>query len=166
MEKRFITKIGALTKAIKICPAVMFAAKRTERVIGRIICLTLSIRVINWERAIGVLKGTRWAKKWFVLLRALKSQKANQRGKAKDRVKAMWAVSVKTYGKRPIKFRVKININSVTIKFLFPFMNWLPLVEQISPNIKSSKLFILFKIRFFAIYIDGGKIMRGVIITK
>lgn len=34
-------------KAIRMWPAVMLAASRTERVMGRIICLTVSIKTIN-----------------------------------------------------------------------------------------------------------------------
>jgi len=57
-----------LQRDIKICPAVIFAAKRTERVMGRIIWLTVSIITINWERGSGVLKGTKCLKKWFGFL--------------------------------------------------------------------------------------------------
>ena len=43
----FLMRIGALVKAIRIWPAVIFAASRTDRVMGRIICLIVSIIVMN-----------------------------------------------------------------------------------------------------------------------
>jgi hypothetical protein len=52
-----------LQSAIRMWPAVIFAARRTERVIGRISWLTLSIITMNWERGRGVLRGTRWLRK-------------------------------------------------------------------------------------------------------
>jgi len=53
-----------IQRPIKMCPAVKLAAKRTDNVIGRIICLIVSIITINWERIIGVPKGTMWLIKW------------------------------------------------------------------------------------------------------
>jgi len=84
-----------LQRAIKICPAVIFAASRTERVIGRIIWLTVSIITINWDKARGVLKGTKCLKKWFIFLWNLKTIKHNQKGKANLNVNIIWAVIVK-----------------------------------------------------------------------
>lgn len=55
----FIIKIGLLASAIRIWPAVIFAANRTDRVMGRINCLTDSINTINCDRAIGVPLGTK-----------------------------------------------------------------------------------------------------------
>lgn len=82
-------------KDMRIWPAVMFAANRTDRVIGRIICLTLSITIINWDRGRGVLKGTRWLKKWLVLLVEPNKIKPNQKGRANERVNIICAVKVK-----------------------------------------------------------------------
>jgi hypothetical protein len=65
----------------------MFAANRTDRVIGRIINLTVSIIVINCERGRGVPKGTKCAKKCFEFFIILNIKKENQKGKAKDRVR-------------------------------------------------------------------------------
>lgn len=62
-EKILKIKMGLQQRAIKICPAVILAHSRTDKVIGRIICLIVSIITINWERARGVESGTRWAKK-------------------------------------------------------------------------------------------------------
>jgi len=94
MEKVFIIIILFEHRAIKIWPAVILAASRTERVIGRIICLTVSIITINWERSNGVLKGTKWLKKWCGFLNELKKIKLNQKGKATLRVNIIWALKV------------------------------------------------------------------------
>ena len=95
-ENMFSTVIVLLVKAIRICPAVIFAASRTDRVKGRIIWLTVSINTINWDKGRGVLKGTRCLKKWFVFFLNLKITNPNHNGKAKLKVKDIWAVIVKT----------------------------------------------------------------------
>ena len=48
------------------CPAIILAARRTERVIGRIIFLILSINTIKKDKAIGVPKGIRWQNILFI----------------------------------------------------------------------------------------------------
>jgi len=83
-------------RAIRIWPAVIFADRRTESVIGRISCLAVSIITINWDKAKGVLNGTRCLKKWFVLFIALKMIKESQNGKARHKVKTMCAEKVNT----------------------------------------------------------------------
>ncbi len=52
--------------------------------------------VIKCESAIGVLRGTKWARKLFVFLIALNQINPSQNGSAKLRVKAKWAVRVNT----------------------------------------------------------------------
>lgn len=76
-------------------PAVMLAAKRTDKVIGRIICLTVSIITINCDKGNGVLSGTKWLKKWCLFLLDLKRIKLIQKGKANLKVNIMWALIVK-----------------------------------------------------------------------
>lgn len=49
-----------LSKQSKRCPAIILAVKRTDRVTGRMILLTVSIRTINDDSAIGVPLGTKW----------------------------------------------------------------------------------------------------------
>jgi hypothetical protein len=82
-------------RPIKMWPAVMFAAKRTDKVIGRIICLTVSIITINWERGRGVLKGTKCLEKWFGFFKTLNITKDNHSGKANLNVNIIWALKVK-----------------------------------------------------------------------
>jgi len=47
IEEKWKMKIDFLARAIRICPAVILAHNRTDKVIGRIICLVVSIKVIN-----------------------------------------------------------------------------------------------------------------------
>lgn len=83
------------SKVSRRCPAIIFAARRTERVIGRIIFLVVSINTIKEERGIGVLFGTRCENILFVLLIHPKIIVVNHRGKARERVKVKWLEAVK-----------------------------------------------------------------------
>lgn len=96
MENDLRIIIVFLQRAIKIWPAVMLAANRTDKVIGRIICLTVSIKTMNWERGRGVLKGTKCLKKWFEFLVELKIMNPNQKGNASLNVIIIWALIVNT----------------------------------------------------------------------
>lgn len=92
----FIIKIVDLRRAIRMWPAVKLAASRTERVIGRIIWLTLSINTINCERKIGVDNGTKWLSAWFQLRRILNIKNPSQKGRIRERATDRWAVIVNT----------------------------------------------------------------------
>jgi len=59
------------TNLISKCPATILAARRTDRVMGRIKFLTNSIKTIRGIRAAGVPDGTRWERK---LLKAVKKK--------------------------------------------------------------------------------------------
>lgn len=100
-------------------PAIILAANRTDKVIGRIIFLTISINTINGIRGAGVPKGTRWAKNNRVLLKMLKIINPNQRGKAKDRVIAKCLVEVKEKEIRPKVLLKIINANSEIKRRIF-----------------------------------------------
>jgi len=65
--KKFKIDIGPLIRAIKRCPATILAANRTDRVIGRISLLTISIITIKGINATGVPRGTKCEKKKFIL---------------------------------------------------------------------------------------------------
>lgn len=91
-------------------PAIILAESRTANVPGRIIFLIVSIKTINGIRTGGVPWGTKWANICLVLLIQPKNIKLNQRGKAKDRVKVIWLVLVKIYGKRPKKLLKRMNV--------------------------------------------------------
>lgn len=129
-------------RAIKMCPALIFADRRTERVIGRINWLAVSIRTINWDSGRGVLKGTRWLRKWLVLLRALKSTKESQKGSARHKVNIIWAENVNTYGSSPVMFVSRISINILTKRFVFPCLLALFRAAEISLVTKKESFFI------------------------
>lgn len=116
----FIIKIGALAKAIKIWPAVILAARRTDNVIGRIICLTDSISTMNCDSAIGVPVGTKWARKCCVFFLRENNTKANQKGILSLRVNRSWAVMVNMYGTRPIRLNVRIIKKTASNILIFP----------------------------------------------
>lgn len=63
-------------------PAVILAIKRTDKVIGRIKFLTLSIITINIIKSLGVPKGNKWANIWLVLKNQPKIIKLIQIGNA------------------------------------------------------------------------------------
>jgi len=82
-DKIFRVYIVLLIRFIKMCPAVILAASRTESVIGRIICLTLSIITIKWDSIIGVPTGTKCLKKFLKDFFKEKKIKQTQKGSAK-----------------------------------------------------------------------------------
>lgn len=100
----------------------MFAAKRTERVIGRIMLLTNSIRTIKGIRTEGVPIGTRCAKNSVKLFVNLNNMKAIHRGKASERVIAKCLVAVKVKDKSPIVLLVRITMKSLVNKSILIFL--------------------------------------------
>lgn len=104
------------------CPAIMFAANRTESVIGRIMFLTISIITIKGINTGGVPLGTKWAKKFVILLIILYRINLTQRGKAKERVIAKCLVAVKVNDKRPTVLFTIINEKILTNKIILIFL--------------------------------------------
>jgi hypothetical protein len=92
---RGLVGIRFLKRVNKRCPAIMLAAKRTERVIGRMMLLIISMRTMKGIRGAGVPKGTKCAKKFVMLLANENIMKPNQRGRARERVIVRWLVEVK-----------------------------------------------------------------------
>ena len=68
------------------CPATIFAANRIDKVIGRIIFLTVSIITIIGIKNEGVPKGTKWAKRLLYWKIIENNIVPNQIGKAKTNV--------------------------------------------------------------------------------
>jgi len=77
------------------CPATILAASRIDKVIGRIIFLTVSITTITGIKNEGVPKGTKWANKLLYWNNIEYSIVPNQIGSAKTRVIDKWLVLVK-----------------------------------------------------------------------
>ena len=95
-----------------MCPALMFAIKRTERVIGRAIILTVSITTRNGLRAAGAPIGKRAATTDPGRKTTPETIKDNHIGKPKEKETAKCLVPLKTYGTSPIKFIRIRNKNS------------------------------------------------------
>lgn len=117
----------------------MFAANRTDKVIGRMMFLIISIITIKGIKAAGVPIGTKWARKSVMLLTILNIINLNQKGKANERVIAKCLVDVKVNEKRPSVLLKKISINrdekSKILIFLFfnKVVNSLFILEVILP---------------------------------
>lgn len=103
-------------------PAIIFAANRTESVIGRITFLTISITTINGIRTGGVPLGTRWAKKFVILFIILYKINLTHKGKAKESVIAKCLVAVKVKDKRPTVLFTRINEKILTNKIILIFL--------------------------------------------
>lgn len=87
--------IAELNKISNKCPAIMFAASRTERVIGRIRFLTVSIRTIKGISIRGVPAGIKWTRRLLALFFQAINIVVNQIGKDSAKVKDRWAEGVK-----------------------------------------------------------------------
>lgn len=81
---------------IKRCPLIILAVKRTDKVIGRMMFLTVSIITMKKLRAIGEPIGTKWAITILNLLINENKVKVIQNGKAKNIVKTKWEEEVNT----------------------------------------------------------------------
>lgn len=77
-------------------PLIILAVNRTDKVIGRIKFLTVSINTIKQLKKIGDPKGTKWLINLLNLFIILKIIKLNQIGKAKNIVKTKCLEDVKT----------------------------------------------------------------------
>jgi hypothetical protein len=104
------------------CPAIILAASRTDKVIGRIILLIISINTIKGINGAGVPIGTRCARKSVMLLIILNIMKLTQKGRAKDKVMARWLVDVKVNENKPKVLLNKISKNKEINKIMFIFL--------------------------------------------
>lgn len=91
----WIFSLMPLRREIRRWPAIIFAARRTERVIGRIKFLIVSIKTIKEESIIGVPFGTKWENIWLVFLIQPNSIKIIQNGSAKEILIRICLVAVK-----------------------------------------------------------------------
>lgn len=104
-----------------MCPALMLAAKRNERVIGRTVTLVVSISTKNGFNQSGAPSGRKWAIDFFADLVNLDMIIANHRGSPKISVKIRWLDVLKKYGINPNKLIVMIEKNRVLTVWLSPF---------------------------------------------
>lgn len=81
---------------IKRCPLIILAVKRTDKVIGRMTFLTVSIITIKKLKTIGEPIGTKWAITILNLFTNENRIKVIQNGKAKNIVNTKWEEEVNT----------------------------------------------------------------------
>jgi hypothetical protein len=103
-------------------PATMFAERRIDKVIGRIMFLVNSISTMKFIRASGVPVGTVWANMCFVLLNHPKIIMAIHIDIAVGRAIIIWAVGVKVKGDRAIEFMISRVVNTISIVLLIPLL--------------------------------------------
>lgn len=84
------------------CPAIMLAASRTARVMGRMRSLIVSMITINGIKGAGVPWGVRWVIRSFEYLIVEKVIIPSHKDEENERVYLKWLVGVKTCGSRPI----------------------------------------------------------------
>lgn len=77
-------------------PLIILAVNRTDKVIGRITFLTVSIITMKNLKIIGDPIGTKWAITMLNLLTNENKMNDNQKGKAKNIVNTKWLDDVKT----------------------------------------------------------------------
>jgi hypothetical protein len=119
-RRHLVVVIGILVRKvpkrdISRCPAIKLAVNRTQRVIGRIRFLTISISTINTIRRGGVLWGSKCANIWLVFLVHANIIMENQKIKEIGKVTARCEVTEKIWGYRAMKFNVKMVIKTVII---------------------------------------------------
>ncbi len=96
-----------------MCPALMLAANRKDRVIGRTEILVVSMSTKNGFSHLGAPPGKIAAKNFGMDIEIDDIIRANHSGKARLKIKNKWLEILKTYGKRPLKFVAKIIIKRV-----------------------------------------------------
>lgn len=94
-----------------MCPAVIFAARRNERVKGRTRTLDVSIRTRNGFNHSGAPSGRKCAVEALGLKEKLEMIILSQIGSPRDRVRINWLESLKEYGIRPMRLIRIIKIN-------------------------------------------------------
>jgi len=101
-------------------PALIFAANRNDRVIGRTAILTVSIKIRNGFSQAGAPAGRRDANVVKGLNEKLEKIKANQRGRPNLKVNKRWDVALKTKGIIPKKLMEVIKTYKETTKVVKP----------------------------------------------
>lgn len=84
------------SKLINKCPATIFADKRTDKVIGRIKLLMISIITIKGISRIGVPRGTKWDSMCLKLLIQPMIINLIQHNKEEEKEIMIWAVDENT----------------------------------------------------------------------
>lgn len=110
--------------AITIWPALMFAARRNERVAGRTVILEDSMDTRKGFNQSGAPPGRMEAKNLVGLLLNDDNINASQEGSPREAVKIRCLETLKVYGISPIRFVVIIRINRVEMVAFHPVSAW------------------------------------------
>lgn len=110
-----------LIRVRTICPAVMFAANRNDRVIGRTRILVVSIITKNGFNHSGAPSGKKWAIDFFVWSVKDEIIILNHIGRPIDSVRIKCLEEESEYGIIPAKLIKIIRTNSVVISEDIPF---------------------------------------------
>ena len=92
------------TRLRTMWPALMFAANRKDKVIGRTIIDEDSIRTRNGFSHVGAPSGSKWAIVAEGDFVALEMININHIGSPKVRVNRRWLEDLNVYGNNPIRF--------------------------------------------------------------
>ena len=98
-----------------VCPAIMFAASLTDKLIGLERYENNSINTSNGASIAGVPFGKKKAKKCVPCLISAMVVTAKNMNAANAKVTAIWLVAVKLYGNIPSKLQNTMNMNSEKI---------------------------------------------------
>lgn len=121
-DENMVTDRQILISINTMCPALMFAASRKGRVIGRTRILTDSIRMIGGDNQSGVFLGRRWATTDLGSLKIADRINIIHSGRARESVNARCLVVLNRYGVNPIRFDAIIVMNRGGRIELNPFM--------------------------------------------
>lgn len=102
-------------------PALMLAARRNDKVIGRTVTLVVSIRTRNGFNQSGAPSGKKCATDFLIDLANLDIIIDNHRGNPKISVKIRCLDVLKKYGINPRRLMVIIEKNKVEIVWVNPF---------------------------------------------
>lgn len=105
-----------------MCPAVMLAANRNDKVIGWTSTLIVSVNTKNGLSHVGAPSGKKWAIVFFGCLVSLDRMISNHIGSPIDRVIIRCLVFLREYGVMPSKFDKIITTKIVDTTADIPFM--------------------------------------------
>lgn len=100
-----------------MCPALIFAANRKDKVIGRTVILVVSISTKKGFNQSGAPPGSNPPKKLIGLLTNLDRIRLNHKTRPKDKVKIKCLVTLNLYGIKPCRF-IKIMIRNKALNIL------------------------------------------------
>jgi len=148
-----------LNNSINKCPATILAVSRTDKVIGRMIFLTISMMNMKLINGNGVPIGIVWINICFVENVQANIIIINHIENARVNEILIWAVGVKMNGNKAIKFKMKMNKKIDLIKLIIP-LGGLAISALISLSILlRDRYFFLWKNFIFKITVIGSKIV-------